>query len=67
MAGLHKGDKVSWKSHDGTAHGHVVRQLTAPIAIKGHKVRASKDNPQFLVETDTGKRAAHRAKALNQD
>lgn len=62
-----KGDKVSWKSHGGEAHGQVVRKLTSPTTIKGHKVAASEDNPEWLVETDDGKRAAHKATALKQD
>jgi hypothetical protein len=36
------------------------------MQIKGHKVAASKDNPEYLVETDEGKRAAHKAKALTK-
>ena len=61
------GDKVSWKSHGGTAHGKVVKKQTSPTQIKGHKVAASKDEPQFIVETDEGKKAAHKAKALTKD
>jgi hypothetical protein len=61
---LKKGDDVSWKSHGGTAHGKVVRKLTSATSIKGHKVAASKDHPQYLVETDEGKRAAHKPGAL---
>ena len=60
------GDKVSWKSHGGTAHGKVVRRVTSPMTIKGHKVAASKDNPEYLVETGEGKRAAHKASALRK-
>lgn len=62
-----KGDKVSWKSHGGEAHGKVVRKQTEPTRIKGHKVAASPENPQFIVETDEGKRAAHKAEALTKD
>lgn len=61
------GDAVSWKSHGGTAHGKVVKKLTSPTQIKGHKVAASKDNPEYLVETEDGKRAAHKASALSRD
>ena len=64
---LGKGDKVSWKSHGGEAHGKVVRKLTKPTSIKGHKVAASTDNPQYLVETDEGKRAAHKPDALSKN
>ena len=61
------GDNVSWKSHGGEAKGKVVRRLTTPIQIKGHKVAASKDNPEFLVETEDGKHAALKAGALKRD
>ena len=63
---LKAGDEVSWKSHSGTAEGKVVRKLTKPTQIKGHKVAASKDNPEFLVKTDEGKEAAHKAEALTK-
>ena len=64
---LSSGDRVSWKSHGGEAHGKVVRKQTSPTHIKGHKVAARKDNPQFIVETDEGKRAAHKASALSKE
>jgi hypothetical protein len=60
------GDAVTWKSHNGTATGKVVKKQTAPTRIKSHKVAASKDSPQFIVETDNGKRAAHKKGALNK-
>ena len=63
---LKAGDKVSWKSHGGTARGKVVRKVTSPMSIKGHKVAASKENPEYLVETGEGKRAAHKAEALSK-
>lgn len=62
-----RGDKVSWNSHGGEAHGKVIRKVTAPMSIKGHKVAASTDNPEFLVETAKGKRAAHKPGALTKD
>lgn len=61
------GDKVSWKSHGGEAHGKVVKKITSPTTIKGHKVAASKDNPEFIVETTEGKQAAHKAPALSKE
>lgn len=64
---LKSGDKVKWKSHGGTAHGHVVRKQTKATSIKGHKVAASKENPQYIVETDEGARAAHKAEALERE
>ncbi len=58
------GDAVSWNSHSGRANGKVIKKLTSPMEIKGHHVAASPDNPEFLVETQDGKRAAHKAGAL---
>lgn len=63
---LKAGDKVNWQSHGGTARGEVVKKQTSATRIKGHKVAASPDNPQFIVETDEGKRAAHKAEALTK-
>jgi hypothetical protein len=66
MKQLKAGDRVSWKSHGGRAEGKVVRKVTQPMTIKGHKVEGSTDNPEYLVETDEGKRAAHKAGALTK-
>ena len=63
---LKAGDTVSWKSHGGTAHGQVVKKQTSPTQIKGHKVAASKDELQYIVKTDAGKKAAHKAEALKK-
>ena len=61
------GDKVKWSSHGGEAHGRVVKKQTSPTTIKGHKVAASRDNPEFIVETAEGKTAAHKAGALTKE
>ena len=47
MADLKKGDDVTWNSHGGTAHGTVEKKQTSDTKIKGHTVRASKDDPQY--------------------
>ena len=55
------GDKVAWDSPQGEVHGTVVRKLTEPITIKTHAVKASNDNPEYLVKSDkTGAEAAHK-------
>ena len=64
---LKPGARVEWKSHGGEAHGKVVKKQTSPTKIKGHKVAASPDNPEYIVETDQGKRAAHKASALKKN
>jgi plastocyanin len=66
MADIKSGDTVEWKSHGGTAHGKVVKKQTTDTKIKGHTVRASKEEPQFIVESDNGGKAAHKAGALKK-
>ena len=60
------GDKVGWDSSGGHSTGKVVKKLTSPRMIKGHKVAGSKDNPEYLVETAEGKQAAHKESALKK-
>ena len=61
------GDKVRWDSSGGRSTGKVVKKLTSPTSIKGHKVAASKDEPQYLVESGkSGKKAAHKGGALSK-
>ena len=64
---LKKGDKVEWNTSQGKTSGTVKKKLTSPTQIKGHKVAASKDSPQFLVESDrSGDEAAHKPEALKK-
>ena len=60
---LKTGDKVSWSSHGGSAHGTVEKKQTSDTKIKSHQVRASKDDPQYIVKSDKGGKAAHKANA----
>ena len=64
---LKKGDKVSWSSHGGTAHGTVEKKQTSRTEIKGHTVAASQDDPQYIVKTDKGGKAAHKPAALKKE
>ncbi|HEX8373628.1 MAG TPA: DUF2945 domain-containing protein [Geminicoccaceae bacterium] len=64
---LKKGDKVSWDTSRGKTHGEVVEKLTSPKQIKGHVAKASKEEPQYLVESDkTGAQAAHKPEELEK-
>jgi len=69
---LHPGDRVTWNSHGGKksstgkATGKVVKRITEPTTIKGHEAKASKDDPQYIVESDNGGRAAHKPSALRK-
>jgi uncharacterized protein YijF (DUF1287 family) len=64
---LKPGDAVSWKSHGGTAHGKVVSEVTKRTKIKGHTVAASPENPELIVETKAGAKAAHKPAALTKE
>lgn len=66
MADVKTGDKVTWKSHGGAAHGKVVKKQTSDTTIKGHQVRASAEEPQFIVRSDKGGKAAHKRGALKK-
>jgi hypothetical protein len=64
---LKAGDAVKWDHSHGTTTGKVVRKLTRSTQIKGHKVAASPDNPEYLVESGkSGARAAHRPQELRK-
>lgn len=62
-----RGDKVAWDTSQGQTHGKVVKKQTTETYIKGHKVAASEDAPQFIVESDkSGEKAAHKAETLKK-
>ncbi len=64
---LEAGDRVAWDTSQGPTTGEVKRRLTKPTKIKGHEVKASNDNPEYLVETErTHKEAAHRPEELRK-
>ena len=64
---LKPGDKVRWSSSGGHSTGKVVKKQTKTTKIKGHKVAASRENPQFIVVSKkSGKTAAHKASALKR-
>ncbi|RJK96301.1 DUF2945 domain-containing protein [Vallicoccus soli] len=63
-----KGDHVSWKSHGGTAEGVVEEKITEDTEAGGRQVRASEDDPQFLVKSEkSGGEAVHKPSALKQE
>jgi hypothetical protein len=63
---LKAGDRVSWKSHGGTAKGKVLHKQTSDMVLKGHQVRASTEEPQYIVSSDNGGKAAHKPSALTK-
>lgn len=64
---LKRGDTVAWETPQGKTMGEVVKMQTSETQIEGHKVSASKENPQYIVESaKSGKRAAHKPGALRR-
>ena len=62
-----KGDQVTWQSHGGTAEGVVEKKITEDTHAAGRQVRASKDEPQYLVKSDkSGGEAVHKGSALTK-
>lgn len=64
---FHKGDRVTWQSHGGTAEGKVLRKITEDTELAGRKVKASRDDPQYLVRSEkSGGEAVHKPSALKR-
>ncbi len=62
-----KDEKVEWDSSGGHSVGKVVKKITKPTQIKGHKVAASPENPEYIVQSDkSGKKAAHKPSSLKK-
>jgi hypothetical protein len=61
------GDRVEWNTSQGKTTGKIKKKLTSPAKIKTHKVAASPENPEFLVQTEKSKKlAAHKPAGLKK-
>lgn len=68
MSELAKGDHVSWKSHGGTADGTVESTITTETEAAGRTVKASDEEPQYLVRSEkSGGEAVHKPGALTKE
>ena len=68
MTEFKQGDKVVWSSHgtDDTP-GVVVRKITSDTNAGGRNVKASEDEPQYLVRSEKGGgEAVHKPDALKR-
>ena len=64
---LKSGDQVEWNTPQGKTTGKVKKKLTSPKKIKGHVAKASRKNPQYLVQSEkSGKEAAHNSDELRK-
>jgi hypothetical protein len=62
------GDEVSWHTHGTTTHGTVEQKISEDTRAGGRTVRASADDPQYLVRSArSGKTAVHKPDALDPD
>lgn len=61
------GDHVSWNSEAGYVSGIIVKKITSEISFKGYTVHASKEEPQYLIKSDTTDHMAmHKGSALKK-
>ena len=61
------GDHVEWNSEAGRVRGTIKKKITSRITFKGYVVHASKDEPQYLIESDkTDHMAMHKGSALKK-
>ena len=64
---LSKGDQVEGNTHGSKAEGKVEKKITSETEAGGRKVKASKDEPQYLVKSDkSGGEAVHKPDALKK-
>jgi hypothetical protein len=64
---FHVGDHVEWNSEAGRVRGTIQKRLTAATPFKGYTVRASKEEPQYLIKSDkTDHVAVHKGSALKK-
>ncbi|MEI5673071.1 MULTISPECIES: DUF2945 domain-containing protein [unclassified Nocardioides] len=62
-----QGDEVEWDSHGGTAVGKVEKKITSDTEAGGRTVRASEEEPQYLVRSEkSGGTAVHKPEALRR-
>jgi hypothetical protein len=61
------GDHVEWNSEAGRVRGTIRKKVTSAIKFKTYTVRASKEEPQYLIKSDkTDHLAMHKGSALKK-
>jgi hypothetical protein len=61
------GDHVEWNSEAGRVRGLIKKKVTSAIKFKTYTVRASKEEPQYLIKSDkTEHMAMHKGAALKK-
>jgi hypothetical protein len=61
------GDHVEWNSEAGRVRGTIKKKVTSEIKFKGYTVHASREQPQYLIKSDTTEHLAmHKGTALKK-
>ena len=61
------GDHVEWNSEAGRVRGTIKKKVTSATKFKTYTVRASKEEPQYLIKSDkTDHLAMHKGTALTK-
>jgi hypothetical protein len=61
------GDHVGWNSEAGRVRGTIKEKITSAITFKGYTVHASKEEPRYLIKSDTTDHLAmHKGSALKK-
>ncbi len=64
---LKVGDHVTWNSEAGQVSGTIIKVHTKDFVFKGYTHHASKDDPQYEIESDKTKHiAAHKGAVLRR-
>jgi hypothetical protein len=62
---LKVGNHVAWSSEAGCVRGTIRKKITSTVTFKGYMVHASKEEPQYLIKSDTTDHLAmHKGSAL---
>ncbi len=60
-----RGDHVEWNSEAGRVRGIIVKKVVSEVRFKGYTHHASKDEPQYIIQSDTTDHVAiHKGSAL---
>ena len=64
---LKPGDRAQWNTPQGKTTGTAKKKLTSRQKIKGHVAKASKEHPEYRVQSEkSGKQAAHKPAELQK-
>jgi hypothetical protein len=61
------GDQVEWNSEAGHVRRTIRKKVTSAVKFKTYTIRASKEDPQYLIKSDkTDHLAVHKGAALKK-